>query len=296
METQLINESTSDESSSIYLFNKKNQIKRSQSLKSFKLDSTRSSVSLSGDESNRRRSNVKVKQKASNLFKYLKLTFTIIIVLLIVFQLFYNFFVYKNQLDFGYISQLGVEKLFQSNLHGDILVIDKANYFNRTLLINLNRTTLSPEEFQKKLITNENNQIYEDELTAFKLIISETFLQADIPIQHCNKVPHTLQGHLDSNLILKQANLSNLIQFYDVKNKIKTLEQNKQRLDKVDNKKEKQIIFHDLFYLNGSEYIRNDSNTNGEDWLLWNTNNMTGLLNLSSSYFGYDGQRVELGN
>ena len=146
------------------------------------------------------------------------------------------------------------------------------------------------------MITNENNQIYEDELTAFKLIISETFLQADIPIQHCNKVPHTLQGHLDSNLILKQANLSNLIQFYDVKNKIKTLEQNKQRLDKVDNKKEKQIIFHDLFYLNGSEYIRNDSNTNGEDWLLWNTNNMTGLLNLSSSYFGYDGQRVELGN
>ena len=42
------------------------------------------------------------------------------------------------------------------------------------------------------------------------------------------------------------------------------------------------------------EYQKKDLNS--EDWLLWNTNNMTGLLNMSKDFLGSDGQRIELGN
>jgi hypothetical protein len=105
-------------------------------------------------------------------------------------------------------------------------------------------------------------------------------------------VPDTLKGFLNSTIILKNANLSNLVQFYDEKNKNKTLAQNKELIEKS---KDKKAVFRDLFYLNGTEYKKNDSSIPEENWLLWNSNNMSGLLNMSRSFFGEDGHRVELG-
>jgi hypothetical protein len=156
----------------------------------------------------------------------------------------------------------------------------------------MNETELSPVQLEQKQMYLENNQVYEDEMYLIKNTINQVYINIEIPNQYCLKVPNTLQGYLDSDKILAHANMSTLVQFYDDKNKNKTLEQNK---DFIKNSKNKKIASRDLFYLNGTEYTKNDSNTNYEDWLLWNTNNMTGLLNMSNEFFGSNGQRIELG-
>ena len=70
---------------------------------------------------------------------------------------------------------------------------------------------------------------------------------------------------------------------------------------KVDKYKYKNgVIVRDLDILNSTTtkryiYKKNDSSMPEENWLLWNSNNMSGLLNMSQSFFGEDGNRVELG-
>ena len=83
----------------------------------------------------------------------------------------------------------------------------------------------------------------------------------------CPQIPQ-LEGHLDSNQILKQANLSNLVEFYS--DKIKTAT---------------------------GKYVNSniDKNKNIDYWTLWNSGNIS-LLNVTNSYYGQDGHRIQPGN
>ena len=143
-------------------------------------------------------------------------------------------------------------------------------------------------------LISDNDQMTSDHLSAVKNILIKTFLKEEILIDYCKKIPEGLQGHLNSTQILKEANLSNLIQFYDAENRIKAIEQNKHKLIEFKVQKDRDNFLRDLFYLKVDEYQKKDLNS--EDWLLWNTNNMTGLLNMSKDFLGSDGQRIELGN
>jgi hypothetical protein len=233
--------------------------------------------------------------RLNSLFKLLRSIFLIAIVVLIVFQAFYNFFVFKNKITVNSIGRIGVDKLFQSSLDEDIAFFERIRPIatNQSRYIPFNETIqLTPEQIEFKRIKDENEKLYENQMFAFKNTINQVYLITEIPNQFCKRVPDTLKGYLNSTVILNNANLSNLVQFYDEKNKNKTLEQNKERIEKS---KDKKAVFRDLFYLNGTEYKKNDSSMPEENWLLWNSNNMSGLLNMSQSFFGEDGNRVELG-
>jgi hypothetical protein len=275
MESILIRDSTSDDSSS----------SSSNKINSFNKKSNKNRKYYNNNNNN--------KQKTSynfNLLKYIKIICTIGIFLLIFFQFFYNFSIYKNKISIHSITNLHVDKLFESKLNENAHIIKL--YANKTFYLPMNETELSPVQLEQKQMYLENNQVYEDEMYLIKNTINQVYINIEIPNQYCLKVPNTLQGYLDSDKILAHANMSTLVQFYDDKNKNKTLEQNK---DFIKNSKNKKIASRDLFYLNGTEYTKNDSNTNYENWLLWNTNNMTGLLNMSNEFFGSNGQRIELG-
>lgn len=85
--------------------------------------------------------------------------------------------------------------------------------------------------------------------------------------QVCPRIPKYLKGHLNSTMILEKANLSNLVEFYS---------------DKINSTKGK--------YVNKNI----DKNKNIGYWTLWNSKNMS-LLNVTNSYFGEDGHRIQPG-
>lgn len=308
---QTLHDSTSDESSSYVIINDTEygtaKMKKSHSLHSFKKNSSfayDSSASCSSNEtksnantssssllkrkSRHKRDSQQRSSNSTNMFKYLKITFTLIVIALILIQAVYNFLIYKNKISISSISELGVESVFKSE-ETQVLTFDREHYFNRSLLFILNKTQLTPHELEKKKIKEENNRIFFDEFKSVLTTLDRVYDESSIPVHYCPKVPEKLEGHLDSSAILKQANLSSLVQFYDAKSKNKTIQANKEKIEKSKNK---HIVYHDLFYLNGTDFIRNDTSDN---WLLWNTNNMSGLLNMSRSFFGSDGERVELG-
>ena len=170
---------------------------------------------------------------------------------------------------------------------------DNILFFQKIQPITLNLTLkVIFEQLELDKVKHKNEMLYQNELSAIKNTINLVYLKEEIPNQFCKRVPDTLKGFLNSTIILKNANLSNLVQFYDEKNKNKTLTQNKELIEKS---KDKKAFIRDLFYLNGTEYKKNDSSIPEENWLLWNSNNMSGLLNMSQSFFGEDGHRVELG-
>ncbi len=131
-------------------------------------------------------------------------------------------------------------------------------------------------------IKYKNEQFFENEMFAFKNAINQAYLKTEIKYEFCKRIPDTLKGYLNSTVILNNANLSNLVKFYD-KYKYKN-----------------GVIVRDLDILNSTTtkryiYKKNDSSMPEVNWLLWNSNNMSGLLNMSQSFFGEDGNRVELG-
>lgn len=313
MSSKLItHDSTSDESSSYVIINDNDyntKVKKSQSLQSFKkhhkdsfsYDSSSSSndtsLNISHSTSKRKPSSRNPKKEAQFptmnskiLFKYFKITLTITIVILILVQAIYNFFIYKNKISINTLSEIDVQDMFRSEINEKIITFDQKHFLNRTWLILLNKTQPTPEELEQKQVQNENNQIYNEEFNSFLATINRVYNESNIPLHFCPKIPEYLEGHLDSELILKRANLSKLVQFYDGKNKNKTIQMNKEKISKSKNKF---VAYQELFYLNGTEFAANESGS--ENWLLWNSNNMTGLLNLSKNFFGDDGERVEIG-
>ncbi len=104
------------------------------------------------------------------------------------------------------------------------------------------------------------------------------FLENNIIYQACPSVPDTLKGFLNSSQMLQQANLTDLVEFYDTVNKTK----------QQSNAKGKNVA--------QEKYINKkiDKEKTPEFWQLWNSNDIT-LLNVSRDYYGHDGMRIELG-
>ena len=126
---------------------------------------------------------------------------------------------------------------------------------------------------------------------------------------------------MDANHILKDANLSDLVQFYD-NNTIKYVwlhsDTNTNKSNSASKIQRMEVNCSDVFIKIGNQSSRlcegsnmtgNDANTvnslevakpderfeiNDEYWNLWNSNNLN-MLNFSKNYYGHDGARVELG-
>ena len=96
-------------------------------------------------------------------------------------------------------------------------------------------------------------QVYSHQMSQFRQVLDEAYKSNGMVYKQCPKVPLTLQGFLNATLVLNQANLTNLVEFYE----------NSKPLVKKNSSKNS----NDTQYSNS--YI--DFNVNKEFWLLWNS-------------------------
>ena len=189
-----------------------------------------------------------------------------------------SLFLFSVQL-FNYFIRIEYKKSFS------FFILDQENknliYYNEKILINnfyLKKNT-NIDHLNSSKLRYDSNDIFFDELSSIKTSLNKAYVSVDIQFQNCPLISDKLLGYLDSSLILKQANLSSLIEFYDSK-----------KTNSTTNKAKK----NDLFYLNDLEFSNFSMNMSKDDWLLWNSNNMS-LINMSSEFYGEDGYRVRTG-
>jgi hypothetical protein len=164
------------------------------------------------------------------------------------------------------ITETNMKGLFESDL-----VI--ANRQAVTLSSPANLSNLIKSTY---LSISANNKTYafqelKIQFESIKQTVLNIYENHNIAYKSCEKVPANLTGYLNSTQILQQANLTNLVEFYDEYIKNGTLKSDSQYVNKNINQ-----------------------SVNREFWSLWNSNNMS-LLNVSNEYYGNDGANIRLG-
>ena len=96
-------------------------------------------------------------------------------------------------------------------------------------------------------------QVYSHQMSQFRQVLDDAYKSNGIVYKQCPKVPPTLQGFLNATLVLHQANLTNLVEFY---------ENSKPLTNKNASKNSNETQYSNSFI---------DLNVNKEFWLLWNT-------------------------
>ena len=143
---------------------------------------------------------------------------------------------------------------------------------------------------------NYHDEIFASQAIIFKGILDAVYKEFNIINHKCNKSVKNLTGFLNSTLMLKMFDLTDLVQFYNASI-------NYVWLKKAE--KKSYITTSELPEINAN-FTLNRSNFNFEQgktikkvnykyWNLWNSDKMS-MLNISNKEFGEDGSRIELGN